>query len=159
MSQCDTTFQEIRSLILEQFELVLSLVTQRREDLLCQLQKIYSNLKSSIDSKLKTMQELERMREKMETVFTQQNRASLVQQAALLPINKEIESIQASLQEYKMNFKLYTNLVEMFIGNLGEIIELVYNTLTTPPALPPRPCRFQSPLLCVIRIFEWYCLV
>ena len=59
MSQCDTTFQEIHSLILEQFELVLSLVTQRREDLLCQLQLIYSNLKSSMDSKLKTMQELE----------------------------------------------------------------------------------------------------
>ena len=133
MSQCDTTFQEIHSLILERFELVLSLVTQRREDLLCQLQIIYSNLKSSIDSKLKTMQELERMRQNMETVFTQQNRASLVQQAALLPINKEIESIQASLQEYKMNFKLDTNLVERFICNLGEIIEPIYNTVATPP--------------------------
>ena len=102
-----------------------------------QLQLIYSNLISSIDSKLKTMQELERMRENMETVFTQQNRASLVQQAALLPINKEIESIQASLQEYKMNFKLDTKLVERFIGNLGEIIEPIYNTVATPPVLPP----------------------
>ena len=38
-----------------------------------------------------------------------------------------------------MNFKLDTNLVERFIGNLGEIIEPIYNTVATPPALPPRP--------------------
>ena len=38
-----------------------------------------------------------------------------------------------------MNFKLDTSLVERFIGNLGEIIEPIYNTVVTPPALPPRP--------------------
>ena len=139
MSQCGTSFEETRNLILEKFELVLSLVTQRREDLLRQLQTVYSNFRSRIDSKLKTKQELEQMREQMRNFYTQQNRASQVQQAALLPIIKEIESIETSLHKYKINFKFDSNLVETFVATLGEIVEPIYNTVATPPALPPRP--------------------
>ncbi|KAI6647279.1 Cell surface protein [Oopsacas minuta] len=150
MSECEEytkSFTSVRNQIIENFEYIFRLLVGRREDILRQLQSLQISYESKLDSKLQTMKELEDMRKQMAAMYIHQNRAAQVQEAALLPINKEIQAIKLTLDEYKIDFKLDLNTFEYSICNLGEIVESEYSSLDVVPKVPPRTniSRSNSP--------------
>ena len=150
MSECGNIFDSIKNSIFEKFDIFITAMKQRRDALITELEQHRVTYNSKHESRLRTLQELEEMRSQMTAMYVHQNRAALIQEAALKPINEEIKAIKVTLtdQDYKLEFQLDTNEINVLIQSLGKLVETEYMSLGKPPAVPPRtpnPSRSSSP--------------
>ena len=152
MSESINIFDSIKQLIIEKFDIILTAVKQRREALFNELETIRVAYNSKNESKLNTFYELEQMRVQMTAMYVHQNRAAQVQEAAIRPINEEIEAIKLTLtdRDYTLEFQLNIPEIVSLITSLGMLVESNYGTLEKPPVVPPRTpnvSRSSSPTL------------
>lgn len=113
----------IKQRIMEAFDVILSEVVARRDELLAQVDKMRRAWESQKSSLIQSQRELEEMKTQLENIPLKQNLAMKKQQDSLADIKSELKQLDIKLSSCSLKFDCSINQITRQVKEFGEVTD------------------------------------